>query len=215
MEKLITSRETLELKALESKARLCGEDVYEICRPILEDERFPIWSGSSKPEQHHYGKGGLIKHTLEVVETCFRVKSLYEHTYEFDSKEVFLAAFFHDVGKMWDYEPVMNQTVHDTTNRDYVREETDYSKWKSSDHKRLIHHISRSALVWSECCRRYDKNYSLHDKVLHAILAHHTCREAGSPVAPKTRVAWLLTLCDNISARLNDCDTWDVLDRRR
>jgi len=53
----------------------------------------------------------------------------------------------------------------------------------------------------------------LHDKVLHAILAHHGCREAGSPVAPKTREAWLVHFCDGISARMDDADTWDIIKR--
>jgi len=196
-----------KLEKLTIQTKLMGDEVYAVCKGILEDERFPLWSGSSKPHQHHYGDGGLIKHTSEVIDTCFRVKSLYEHTYEFDSKEIFLAAFFHDVGKMWDYEPVIPPTG---THAFYFNE-----NWTSAPHKRLIHHISRSALVWSENAKKNDEiNEKYHDKVLHAILAHHTCREAGSPVAPKSRTAWLVTLCDNISARMCDCDTLDILDRK-
>jgi len=198
---------------LTKQAKLTGSDVYKVCQSILEDERFPKWSGSSKPNQHHYGDGGLINHTSEVIDTCFRVKSLYEHKYEyeFDSKEIFLAAFFHDVGKMWDYVPVIPLPG---TVASYFDEH--YDRWQSTSHKRLIHHISRSALVWSENAKK-DKgiNEKYHDNVLHAILAHHTCREAGSPVAPKSRVAWLVTLCDNISARMYDCDTLDMVDRGR
>ena len=194
------------LEKLIKRAKLTGSDVYSVCKGVLDDERFPIWSGSSKSNQHHYGNGGLIQHTSEVIDTCFRVKSLYEHKYEFDSKEIFLAAFFHDVGKMWDYKPI--EVTHGIT-AFYFNE-----NWTSTPHKRLIHHISRSALVWSENAKKNDGiNEKYHDKVLHAILAHHTCREAGSPVAPKSRVAWLVTLCDNISARMCDADTLDILDR--
>jgi 3'-5' exoribonuclease len=190
---------------LTRQAKLTGCGTYKVCKSILEDERFPLWSGSSKENQHHYGKGGLVQHTSEVVDTCFRIKSLYEHKYEFNSAEVFLAAFFHDVGKMWDYEPLLNSSVQPNA----------YMKWTSAPHKRLIHHISRSALIWSENVKKSDfMNEKYHDKVLHAILAHHTAREFGSPVAPKTRVAWLLTLCDNLSARMYDADTLDILDRR-
>lgn len=35
--------------------------------------------------------------------------------------------------------------------------------------------------------------------------------EAVSPVAQKTRVAWLLHLCDGISARMDDAETLDVV----
>lgn len=94
------------LEQLTKKAKLMGDSVYQVCLPILINPKFPLWSGSSKLHQHHYGHGGLIRHTLEVVQTCFRVKSLYSHQYEIDSKELFLAAFFHDVGKMWDYQEI-------------------------------------------------------------------------------------------------------------
>jgi len=198
MEKI---KDELPIDKITIQAKLLGDDVYAVCKGVLDDERFAIWSGSSKPNQHHYGKGGLIKHTAEVINTCFRVKSLYEHTYEFDSKEVFLAAFFHDVGKMWDYAP-----------RNVLDSDLEY--WDSAPHKRYIHHISRSGLVWSHnSSLDVGINEKYHDSVLHAILSHHMCREFGSPVAPKSRTAWLLTLCDNISARMADCETFDVLNR--
>jgi len=190
------------ISKLAEKAKLLGDDVYTVCKGILEDERFAIWSGSSQSIQHHYGFGGLAQHTLEVVDLCFRVKSLYEHKFEIDSKELFLSVFFHDVGKMWDYEQTKSLDGKEPL-------------WKSTDHKRYIHHISRSAIVWSKESQVVQAIYEeYHDKVLHAILAHHMKREAGSPVAPKSRVAWMLTLCDNLSARINDADTWDVLGYR-
>ena len=37
----------------------------------------------------------------------------------------------------------------------------------------------------------------------------HGQREWGSPVMPKSRVAWLLHLSDGISARMADCETTD------
>ena len=46
--------------------------VYDIAKFLLEDSRFGVWTGSSKPHQHHYGEGGLVKHTLEVVELCLQ-----------------------------------------------------------------------------------------------------------------------------------------------
>ena len=51
----------------------------------------------------------------------------------------------------------------------------------------------------------------IQEDVLHVILSHHGNRLAGSPVAPKTREAWIIHLCDGISARLYDADTWDVV----
>lgn len=40
-------------------------DASKIVNVVLQDWRFPIWSGSSKPHQHHYGQGGLVIHTAD------------------------------------------------------------------------------------------------------------------------------------------------------
>lgn len=183
-------------------------DIYDIASIVIADPRFELWSGSSKPHQHHYGKGGLIQHTCEVVDLCFA--NIAELQLNLDPKEVYLSALFHDCGKMWDYTPVCKDLSDPRGNEhNYV---TDYSQWTSTSHKRLIHHISRSALVWNAACAQHSFKYGRYaDSVTHNILSHHGCREWGSPVMPKTKAAWLLHLCDGISARMNDADKWDFV----
>lgn len=164
-----------------------------IATHVLGNEKFPIWSGSASPDHHHYGEGGLVRHTYEVVNLCFINKDAL-NIKTLDDNELFLAALFHDIGKLYDYD-VINGV------------------WQKTEHIRLIHHISRSAITWSNIFAKYstlDKKY--HDSVLHAILAHHGFRAWGSPVAPKTQVAWMLHLCDGISARMDD---WNKLDFTR
>jgi 3'-5' exoribonuclease len=97
---------------------------------------------------------------------------------------------------MWDYEPV----------------DKSYNVWSGTEHKRTIHHISRSALVWNSAVATHSLKYGKYtDSVTHNILSHHGQREWGSPVMPKTKAAWLLHLCDGISARMNDADKWDFV----
>lgn len=160
-------------------------DVYN----IINCKNFFVWSGSSKPYQHHYGKHGLIIHTAEVIDTCIVNSNNLDAG--IDKKELFYAALFHDLGKMRDYSPV---------------DGTDYHEWESAPHKRHIHHISRSAIMWHDFAT---KNNISEDTVLHAILAHHGQREWGSPVGPNTKLAWMLHLCDGISARMCDAGSWD------
>lgn len=181
------------LKNLKLLAKdVLGYNARVIANQVFKDERFDRWSGSAKPEHHHYGTGGLCKHTWEVVQLCFVNKDALEIE-SINEEELFLAALYHDVGKLYDYE--------------YVNE-----GWRGTAHKRLIHHISRSAIIWSNTFERMPNlNKDLHDPVLHAILAHHGQREWGSPVAPKTQVAWLLHLCDGISARMDDYDRLDAV----
>lgn len=168
-----------------------------VCQPVLDDPRFVVWSGSSKPFQHHYGRGGLVTHISEVVKLMLQINMTMD--YQLFDKHLFLAGLFHDVGKMWDYEPL---------------DSTDYKEWRGTAHKRHIHHITRSGLVWMESAKK-DMPTETQDDVLHAILAHHGRREAGSPVYPATKLAWILHFCDGISARMNDADKCDYLSEVR
>lgn len=164
-------------------------EVRNIANIVLENPDFAIWSGAGSPDKHHYGKGGLLKHTTEVIDLCLRNNSYFGNDKKVDDRKLFLAGLFHDVGKIHDYAP----------------SDKDYKEWHSVDHKYKIYHISRSVLVWHDAIK--DTVFSdIEDEVTHAILAHHGRREWGSPVECKTRLAWLLHLCDSISARMDDCD---------
>jgi len=166
--------------------------VYETANVLLKDKRFHFWSGSSLPHQHHYGTRGLVQHTAETVNLCMSIGEKYE--WEGISYPVlFLAALYHDSGKMYDFECVNGV-------------------WQGTDHKRMIHHISRSGIYWNDAVKTVPDAYGLYfEPVLHCILSHHMDRIQGSPVAPKSREAWILTLCDNLSARMNDADTNDLI----
>ena len=174
------------------QAKSLGNDVYKVASELLNDSRFDIWSGSSKPEQHHYGPHGLTIHTHEIMVLAF--STIDNLKLDINPIELYLSVLFHDSGKLFDYSTVDN--LH----------------FSPATHRRLIHHISRSALIWHDASmiepQIHDK---YHDLVLHNILAHHGRREHGSPVMPKTRAAWLLHLCDSISARMNDCDRLDFV----
>lgn len=173
-------------------------NVAMLCEPVLNDNRFILWSGSGRFGAHHYGDHGLVIHTAEVVRLCLLNNLNLDAGIE--ERSLFCAALFHDTGKMWDY-----QKVEDV--------------WGGTPHKRKIHHISRSALTWQsavDCLWRLDAKIEWPtqadvDEILHAILAHHGLREWGSPVAPKSKMAWMLHLCDGISARMSDAESWDCV----
>jgi len=178
---------------LQKRAKSLGKDIYTVSSFLLRDPRFKEWSGSSKPNQHHYGEKGLIRHTAEVVRLCDIMREEYEDSYDIDEKVLFLSALFHDSGKIYDYSRCG-------------------LVWYSDSHKRYIHHISRSGIIWNDAAQKVPSVYSRYfESVLHCILSHHTARELGSPVAPKSREAWILTLCDNMSARMFDADTNDLI----
>lgn len=186
------------LKDLAKKYRVQG-----IANEVFNNPKFTIWPASASRTNHHYRQGGLVEHTAEVVELCLINNNYFEDNKHSNEMALFLAALFHDVGKMWDYQP---KPPEDSLAFNYYKLPPSlYQEWIITDHKLKIHHISRSALEWQKAAVGLDEK--IQDEVLHAILSHHGLKEWGSPVQPQTRIAWLLHLCDGISARMDDCDT--------
>jgi len=183
---------------LESQAYFLGFRTLEISRCIFDDiEEFAFWSGSGRPKHHHYGDYGLARHTKEVIDLMFAANKTLR--LNLSEENMFVAGLYHDIGKVWDYGINGKNLLGDNT-------------WTKTNHAREIHHISRSALVWSEAVNKTGVFVTEHDEILHAILAHHGCQEYGSPVAPKSKLAHLLHHCDAISARMDDWDKRDVIE---
>lgn len=169
---------------------------------ILNDDRFQLWSASSRKGVHHYGKGGLITHTNEVIDLMFAAKkTLALKTPDY---MIFLSALWHDYGKLWDYE---RDASIDKNIRVGDWYEPEYAEWRNAEHKYEIHHISRSAIEFTTVARRCMFDEFLIDEIIHAILSHHGQKAWGSPVEPRSELAWLLHTADHQSARLNDWST--------
>ncbi len=174
-------------------------DVLDVASHVLDHPRFATWSGADKPDRHHYGEGGLQQHTWEVVILCLANRQTLLDQGVIDGRDlpvkpVYLAALFHDIGKTLDYQRVddpMTNTV----------------SWTHTPHKTLVRHITRSGIEWVKAGEKHGLDQEAIDAVLHAILAHHGQPNWGSPVSPSTRLAWLLHLCDQLSARMYDCET--------
>lgn len=171
------------LNELEETANKLG--CWNIAKRVIRDEKFAICSGSSKEGKHHYGQNGLVVHTHQVVDLCLKNNELLG--FPANEKLLFLAALFHDVGKCYDYE------------------QDERGIWVCSFHKFLIHHITRSVLVFYEAAKDKLWEHDV-DLVIHAILSHHgEFKECGSPVPPQKPISWILHLCDSISARVSEC----------
>jgi 23S rRNA maturation-related 3'-5' exoribonuclease YhaM len=179
------------LSALRRTAETLG--CVDLASKVLDDKNFRIWSGSHHRRAHHYGDGGLLTHTFEVVTLSLNTAHLYSDIHKIDYKQLFLSALYHDYGKLWDYD------------------RGEDGEWVTRNHRRKIHHISRSNVEWVRWAIAMGADDELIDAVSHNILSHHGSRECGSPVAPYTREAWILHLSDSMSARVDDCDRLDLV----
>ena len=164
---------------------------------VIYDEKFLEWTGSGSPEKHHYGSGGLYQHTYEVISLCFSTMATLK--LNVNPLEIFFSALYHDMGKTFAYKKVpFNGDVWE----------------KDIDFIRKIGHVAKSAMIWTNAWETLaskelkERDPGMHDRVLHNILSHHGPVAWGSIVPPDSREAWLLHLCDNMSARMNDADTF-------
>lgn len=172
----------------------------ELGNIILDDPRFSVWSASGRKGVHHYGRGGLLKHTSEVLNLMLSTRE----TLSLNTSHhlIFLSALWHDYGKLWDYSPIGDNKIRVGDSL-----EPAYDEWENVSHKYEIHHISRSVIEFTKAAYVYLLPQDDIDAITHAILAHHGKKEWGSPVEPRSELAWLLHLSDHMSARLNDWNT--------
>lgn len=131
---------------------------------------------------HHNYLGGLLEHTLEVVEICEHLIKLYPE--EIDRSLLITAAIFHDIGKIEEYN-------------------ADSFTFEQTDKGKLLGHIT----IGLEMVRKMIESIpsfpdDLKMKLEHMIISHHGEKEWGSPEVPQTFEAFALFHADLLSARL-------------
>lgn len=155
---------------------------------IFTPDRFERFSFAPAGKSfHHNYIGGLLEHTLEVVQICdlmcdISEKSNFQPTINRDL--LITGAMLHDVGKI---EELSYETVFDYT-----------------DKGRLIGHIVIAAnWVYGACSQILYFPEELQTLVLHLILSHQGKLENASPVEPKTLESIILYYADELSAKTN------------
>lgn len=139
---------------------------------------------------HQNYVGGLLEHTLKVVNICLVLSKEYKDT----NKDLLITgALLHDVGKVFEY-------------RVFPFERTPEG--------RLLGHI---ALGYNMVKSKIDNLRSLPGQnfprvleleILHMILSHHGKLEWGSPVVPMTPEALILHYADLLDSKM-----WSVFDK--
>ncbi|MFQ5413701.1 MAG: 3'-5' exoribonuclease YhaM family protein [Phycisphaerae bacterium] len=135
---------------------------------------------------HHAYVGGLLEHTLNVLEVARRVIPLYPKL----SLDLILAGvFLHDIGKT-------HELAYETT-------------ISYTDSGQLLGHIA-IAFAWVQkkadaVAKRTGKRFP--DRILwslqHIVLSHHGCYAFGSPKLPAMPEAVAVHYLDNLDAKVN------------
>lgn len=128
---------------------------------------------------HQNYLGGLLEHTLQVVDICDKVFSNYEGV----KRDILIAgALLHDIGK-----------VQELSVEGFI----DYS-----DKGRLVGHIVMGHhYVASRIEQINDFPEPLANQILHLILSHHGQRENGAPIVPMSLEAMILHCADYLDSQ--------------
>ena len=128
---------------------------------------------------HHAYLGGLLEHTLSVMELAVQVSSHYAYL---DRDLLLAGAFFHDVGKI--------RELGSDTSFDYT------------DEGRLVGHLVTGAMMVTEWAISAGLDDEQRLKLVHMILSHHGSYEFGSPRRPKFIEAVILHYLDEMDSKV-------------
>jgi len=134
---------------------------------------------------HHSYLGGLLDHTLSMLEAASAILPLYPKV----QADLVIAGIF----------------LHDMAKTDELAYEMAFSY---TDGGQLLGHITQTAIMVSKRAdivrgKGVDIDQPLLDSLLHIILTHHGAYEFGSPKLPATAEAFMVSYIDNMDAKMN------------
>ncbi|MCT4631275.1 MAG: CRISPR-associated endonuclease Cas3'', partial [Firmicutes bacterium] len=154
---------------------------------FVEDKKFitSFKEHTAAKTVHHNFMGGLLEHTLSVVEMC----EFFANQYAIINRDLlYTAALFHDIGK--------------------ISELSSFPIIEYTDPGQLLGHIIISVEWVGEKIKEID---NFPDKLAyllkHCILAHHGELEYGSPKKPAIIEAVALHFADNVDAKIKTFET--------
>jgi 3'-5' exoribonuclease len=166
------------------------EHLRALVKSLLNIHRDLFMKMPAAKSFHHAYNAGLLEHVWSLTKVCSFLADHYGNYYrQLDpplNKDLILsAAIVHDIGKLIElsYDPfdasytVAGQLIgHVVIGRDMVR-----------DAAKKIDGFPEETLMLLE----------------HAILAHHGKREWGAPILPKTLEAMIVSVADDLDAKMN------------
>jgi len=167
--------------------RVNNRDLLALLGKFINDEQFvaAFKRAPAARVNHHAYLGGLLEHTLNLLELALVVLPRYP---EVSADLVLTGVFLHDAGK--------TRELSYTRNFEYTTE------------GQLVGHIVQTAIWVAEKARQVEAETGrpfppdLLAALQHIIVAHHGRYEFGSPMLPATAEAIMVHYLDNLDAKL-------------
>lgn len=153
----------------------------EIFTPEIKEV---FYKATAAKKVHHNYRGGLLEHSVSVAKICHTITGLYP---DLNRDLLLTGAVLHDLAKIFEYEQSITP---------------DYSV-----EGRLIGHIVMGSEFISKKInnlrqQEIDFPEKLELMIKHLILSHHGTLEFGSPIIPLFPEAFVLSVVDNMDAKL-------------
>jgi 3'-5' exoribonuclease len=170
---------------------MCDPRLRGLCDLFLQEFGPRFQRASAARHNHHAHRGGLLRHTGQMMRSASAVCSAYPVL----NRDLLLAGvLFHDCGKLWEMCPpeagfeIPRELRGELLGHISIGIEAVNALWR-----KLPLETWRGMEPASEDVR-------LH--LLHLIASHHGELQYGSPVEPKTPEAIALNMVDNLDAKL-------------
>lgn len=179
-------------------ASIHNHELALACIDILDCQEF--FSYPASLSHHHAYEGGLLAHTVEVVDMALHAYAGHP-AYPKNRDILIAAALYHDFCKVKEYEVVEELSegqrglfiCHcDAYTQYFVKRNSLFG-----DHA----HIVQGTIEFTVAARKHGVSEDVIEQVQHCILAHHGRKEWGSPVEPQTLEALILSQSDLLSAK--------------
>lgn len=159
-----------------------SEPLVRLARHLFSQRQFydAYTSAPAAKQIHHAGRGGLLEHSLEVVELCEAAARLYPML---DRDLLVVGALLHDIGKIKEYSMV--------------------GAIDFTDEGRLLGHAAIGLRMLDEAVAELSGfPAAVHMHLTHLILSHMGQLEYGASILPQTPEAAALHQADMMSSQL-------------
>jgi 3'-5' exoribonuclease len=189
--------EKMFAEAVKLLGALKDDDLRRLTQAVLADAELmaKFKRAPAAMKNHHAYVGGLLEHTLSLMQAATRLLPQYPQVNE---DLVVAGLFLHDLGK--------TSELSYGVGFDYT------------DDGHLLGHIYRGASLVEAKAAELAKAGTQIDPaclrlLLHIILSHHGELAFGAPTLPKTREAFFCHYLDNLDAKMNTINRLIAADR--
>ncbi|MDD4891996.1 MAG: HD domain-containing protein [Phycisphaerae bacterium] len=172
-------------------------DLNRLVQAVLSDADLmtQLKRAPAAMKNHHAYVGGLLEHTLSVMQAASRLFPQYPAV---NPDLVLAGVFLHDIGKTSELSYGVGFDYTDDGHLlGHIYRGASYTESKAAE-------LARAGQAVDPGCLRL---------LLHIILSHHGELAFGAPTLPKTREAFLVHYLDNLDAKMNTINRLISADR--